>query len=321
MNQLKHKYLQSVKDALDEYFEQKSEHTQLNLSHQSSVSEVHHYHHGHSYSSPIFPILAMPPQPPQVIVVNNPSQSQSGSSESKEKKKEEKDDDNTTLKVVAVIAGVATSAIGTYVIAKDEYVNYWLSDIDEKIARLRELKDPELAEFLLAYDEWKSLFEKRTKSKTYAKATTIGSVLGGLGGAYLASTAIVLTGVVGATAGGCYLLWKHMTTRTRTEDQAFSNFKSKLLSLLDRTRGGDLPAPGGQVPLSQMRDGFRLGEGVSQQHMEHITPIVPPAQLQVAQPQVVSSTVSSNEGQSEPDSDEGQPGQSTERPEPSAPPA
>ena len=107
-----------------------------------------------------------------------------------------------------------------------------------------------------------------------------------------------------------------MTTKTRTEDQAFINFKSKLLSLLDRTRVDALFEPAGPVPLRDMRGGFRLGEGVNQQHRISFGPIVPPSPLQVAQ-----TPVSSNEGQSEPESDEGQPGKPTERPEPSAPPA
>ena len=254
MDKLKQKYLQSVKDALDEYFEHKSTYQQ-NEGHMgnnrnydnndnNNIREVHHYHHDRY---PIMPLM----QPPVIINNNPPSYSNRRTSS---KDKDEKESDNSTVKVVTVLAGAATAAIGTYVIAKDEYVNFCLSDLDERMDRLRQLKDPDFFELIAAYDEWKTLFEKRTKPQTYAKATTIGSVLGGLGGAYIASSVCMLTGAVGATAGGCYLLWRYLTEKKRSEDQVFAEFKSKLAALLAR------------VPSAfNSQRAFRLGDHIPQE--------------------------------------------------------
>ena len=265
MDKLKQKYLQSVKDALDEYFEHKSTYQQnegnmgnnrnYDNNDNNNIREVHHYHHNRY---PILDHSVSPPfmQPP-VIINNNPPSYSNRRTSSSSKDEDEKESDNSTVKVVSVLAGAATAAIGTYVIAKDEYVNFCLSNLDERMDRLRQLKDPEFFELIAAYDEWKTLFEKRTKPQTYAKATTIGSILGGLGGAYVASSVCILTGAAGATVGGCYLLWKYLTTKKRSEDQAFADFKSKLAASLTRV-------PSSNSAFNSQR-AFRLGDHIPQE--------------------------------------------------------
>ena len=200
----------------------------------------HHYHHDVSRMLNPIPLIVFPPAASQVTII----QSGDASEQKKRKQNEEKDDvsrgSTTALKVAAVVMGVGASFLGTYVMATDEYVNYYLSNLEQTMTPLREIlrseggSDTKLRNFIDTYQEWKDKFEKRTKPKVIAKVTSAVSIVTGAGGIFVASTMVALTGVVGATASGCYLLWKHLTVKKRSEDEAFEQFQLMLKELLNR---------------------------------------------------------------------------------------
>jgi hypothetical protein len=159
-----------------------------------------------------------------VTIHNYVGESKETYKETKEAKeaKEVKETKSVGTAVAVGALTVGTSLIGTYVISQDEYTEFALSKLDTKISVLRNKK--EYIGLIVSYDQWKSLFLQRTKVTTYAKATTIGSVLGGLGGVLLTSTALVLSGFVGIAAGSSVLFWKYLTTHPMdqvSEEEAF----------------------------------------------------------------------------------------------------
>jgi small nuclear ribonucleoprotein (snRNP)-like protein len=159
-----------------------------------------------------------------VTIHNYVGESKETYKEAKEAKEAKKVKETKSVGTAVAVGAltVGTSLIGTYVISQDEYTEFALSKLDTKISVLRNKK--EYIGLIVSYDQWKSLFLQRTKVTTYAKATTIGSVLGGLGGVLLTSTALVFGGFVGIAAGSSVLFWKYLTTQPMdqvSEEEAF----------------------------------------------------------------------------------------------------
>lgn len=240
--------LSDIKKTIDKYF--RAELPSASIPSTSTNNRTHHTHHHYHHPEPriygYFPqsLYVLPSQRSSpTVIINNPP-----SDEKKAKEKDEKSDEqSSTLKVLAVVAGMATSFAATYVLSKDEYIQYWQSELDDDMNRLRlcPRQEPEIIQLLVAYNKWKQMFTARTRPQTVAKAGAAVSLLTGAGGLFLASTALCLTGVGGFTVGGCFLLWKTMQGKKDREQEAFENF----LKILDQLLG--------QEGLGETRDETR----------------------------------------------------------------
>lgn len=171
---------------------------------------------------------------PQTVVNNNtytyPTKTYS-------KIKNEDDNDITSSNIfTAAIAGIVLSFSSVYVIAKDEYITYWLSDIDNDLNTLSNLSRMSKYQDSIwlvkhAFDDWKSAMTKRTKPKIYAKFGCLGSC-GLLIGSYLFSNSMGIgAGLLGLTGSGCYLLWKNLTHKHYSEKDYFNKFIEEINKL------------------------------------------------------------------------------------------
>src|SRR5579872_4179838 len=130
-NSLRASRLKEIKDILQDYFAVNAK--------SSTHHHQHHHHHYHEHTplNPL-PFIVFPAAPPAQVTIIQTETSQK--KEEKENKKPKSQD--TSLKVAAVVLGVGASFVGTYVVAKDEYINYYLSGLEEKMASLHP-EDPE----------------------------------------------------------------------------------------------------------------------------------------------------------------------------------
>lgn len=212
--------LQKIDFILEDYFQNQKKPQKE----KEKTRETHHYHHHYHDNSYFW--LFYPQSRPSIIVVDS-----NGQQGSKEKK------DDSVYKVLATVSGVALSLLGTYVIAKDEYINYLMSNLDQEMSELKQIcgkmsSRGEILDILETYRIWKSLYEVRTRPKLCAKATTIGSSFIGLGGLYMMSSSLMLGGVFGLTGSACFLLWKHLNNKPRSEENFFDDLKSRIKSAL-----------------------------------------------------------------------------------------
>jgi hypothetical protein len=180
------------------------------------------------------PVYVMSPP----TIIDNRSQTIIVNSDKKKDEKEKKD--GTLQKVASVAGGVGLVFLGTYIVGKDEYINYWLTDIEKEIEELNKLiidgsyLKPSYLTFKEHYNNWKVLFTARTKPKLIGKMSCIGSGMIMFGGLYFGSRLTVVGGIAGTTVGGCYLLWKWLTNRNITERDKYSRVVTTLGTLIDQ---------------------------------------------------------------------------------------
>jgi len=202
----------------------------------------HHHHHTHDYYPPsIISIGSMVPRYSQPIIINNiPGPSYHGSSSSnpkhndeETKEKDKKKDENKVITRsdivfgMGVVGGVMVAT--TYFLSQDEYIQFYLSKIDEKMESLKKYtvdgkegyannqNDREIRNIIENYDSWKALHEKRTMGKCNAKIVGTGSVVSAITGFFFYSNVALFTGLAGGITCGCYLLWKYLTDNMRKE--------------------------------------------------------------------------------------------------------
>ena len=181
--------------------------------------------------------------PPQHTTVENHYHYSAGkegkeTEDAKDEKKVERDEEGgltamTALAVVGVVAGVGV--VGTYVLTRDENMNFWSSQLDTQMSWFEKQQNVLVKGLVKSYRDWKILFEARTKPKKIAKQVTMGSLLAGVGVSCLSATAlpIVAFGFV-AVASGCYLIYQIQTNKKRpSEDEEWQAFCQHLDNLLE----------------------------------------------------------------------------------------
>lgn len=147
------------------------------------------------------------------------------------KEDEIKDNKNDYSKVIGISLGVALSFVSTYVLAKDDYISYWLSDIDNDINNLVYLsKDTPYFEtssqIKEAFSDWINMMVKRTKPIFLGKTGCISGSGLIIGGIFLSNPVGIGAGIVGLTGSGCYMLWKKLTHKDLNEKDYFNNLMS-----------------------------------------------------------------------------------------------
>lgn len=154
--------------------------------------------------------------------------------EEEKKKKKKNDETDKTVQLLAGAGLVILSFTGTYIVAKDEYMRYYLSEIDKLFASLKETskfyndKNNCINFILKCYQEWIEMYTARTKRTLVGKIGCVGSGAASLGGLAIASTGLIWGGVIGATVCGCYLLWRHLTTKELTEKNMYMSLQSRI---------------------------------------------------------------------------------------------
>ena len=195
----------------------------------NSRNEIHHYHH----NSPSYMPFFMPSSGSNVV--NNyyngrPSSSSSSSSSSKkEEKKEKKEADAKDIVIASVaLAGVALSA--TYFATQDEYIKYLMSNLDSLITEFDNYDDQIARNIVRLYKKWNKKYTTRTFKKLVTKSGGIissGSII--YGGIVIGATStLLLGGIAGLAASGCYYIWQHFTEDKEEEYDDLKNLKNAL---------------------------------------------------------------------------------------------
>jgi len=158
----------------------------------------------------------------------------------------------------AALIGVVSAFVGTRILAKDEYLTFWRSDLRLNVKELKAVCEsgyqqpsPELINLLQAYQDWSQLLEKRTKPRTYAKMSTVGLILGSCGAFAFRFRPLATIALIGATASGCYWYYDHLTSRKRlTEREALKELRKSVQELkqtLENEPGASLFQPKEQI--------------------------------------------------------------------------
>ena len=71
------------------------------------------------------------------------------------------------------------------------------------------------------YHTWKTTYLHRVKKNFIGKGGAIGATAFGIGAFMIGSGIGLAIGAVGATASGCYLLWRRLTERKISEKQLY----------------------------------------------------------------------------------------------------
>ncbi len=147
-------------------------------------------------------------------------------------KKEIMRTDDKTRKILAGIGEAAIALAATYVTAKDEYIKYYLSDIESIFKNLDIIPETyhlrkEFLELKIGFENWRQVFLNKTKKNFLGKVSCFASAATGVGGIFFASGLVVSTGFVGLTASGCYLLWRYMKSEYSDKD-LYEDLKNKL---------------------------------------------------------------------------------------------
>jgi hypothetical protein len=163
----------------------------------------------------ISPIIVTPPT--QTVIINNGQVDE----EKKDKKRE------TNNKLLSVIGVAAASFIGTYLFAKDNYVRYLRSTINDDIQSM--WKDgaaddqvwQKIRNITEKYNNWRQVYLSNAMPRFYSKLVLILSSLVFFGGMYTNKEKFILGGVAGMTLGGCALLWTWLTRRSTEANRFF----------------------------------------------------------------------------------------------------
>ena len=204
---------------------------------------VNHYH-DHSIRpydpTPFYlPYLFSQPRT-ETIVINNCNdgmhnrKTKKDNNESENKKSQlANTNEVSTAAVAGALVGVAAVAfVGTYIVSKDEYILFYMSKSFSQIKDLNNLvKGTEFEiEFMMLehqFNRWAEEFGARSGKKLLGKGFVITSGMVGLSGLYF-GTSLIVSGFVGATVSGCYLLWNYMTSDREDELKHFKNLLQKI---------------------------------------------------------------------------------------------
>ena len=203
------------------------ENSNRNNQNYSSYSQVHHYHHNSPSYMPYFI-----PSGSSHVVNNNYYGPTSTSTSTKEKEKKEKKKEPTSGEILlasAALAGVALSA--TYFATQDEYIKYWMSNLDDHISELENYDDPTARNIAKLYRKWSKQYTSRTLKKLVTKGTGVvssGAIIYG-GMIVGASSGLFLGGIAGLTLSGCYYIWQQYT---QDQDDETENLKA-LIDAID----------------------------------------------------------------------------------------
>lgn len=121
----------------------------------------------------------------------------------------------------------------------DEYITYWLSDMDSNFESLLELSKGsnyynDIIIVQSIFNSWKNKMVTRTKPIFLSKA---GCLSGGgiILGAYLLSNPVGMgVGLLGLTGCGCYMLWNKFSRIQLNEKECFNELIASINSLSTR---------------------------------------------------------------------------------------
>lgn len=165
--------------------------------------------------------------------VTNNVQNISTKEKSKEEEKPKEEKEDNTLRTAMAVGGIVVTAVAsTYYAAKDEYIKFNISGIDNLIKDIYGyLNTAEKDELETNYRTWFEAFSERTKPVTYSKGGIVGFTTIGLTGLWASSSAGLIGGIFGVTASSCYWLWKKMTHRPDNERIRYERLMSNLLKI------------------------------------------------------------------------------------------
>ena len=173
----------------------------------------------------------------ETIVINNCTSTHKNKSKNdKDEYKNTKNNDSSKAAASAALIGMAAVAFaGTYIVSKDEYILFYMSKLFSQIKDLNNLvnRTEFEIEFMMLehqFNCWAEEFRTRTGKKFLGKGAVITSSMVGLSGFYL-GTSFMVSGFVGATISGCYLLWNYMTADKDDEQRHFKNLLNKIADL------------------------------------------------------------------------------------------
>lgn len=175
------------------------------------------------------------PSQHQTVIINNNHDSPSNTNNNINKNKKEKEEDHTLQKVVLIGVGIAWSFFATYILAKDEYIGFWLTEANKNINLLMKQSGEtryfnSVCQVKHAFEDWSEKMTERSRPILGGKICCFGSGFG-LGGAlFFQDPVAIAIGIAGMTASGCYLLWKNMTQNTFSEQDLYN----KLLQIIEK---------------------------------------------------------------------------------------
>jgi hypothetical protein len=225
--------LKEIEETLKEYFdnsystdakEVKNEEPAL---YEYNPQPIHYHTHNNAYLSPFY--CGSTP----TTIINNYNNKKSKKEENTDNKKYEVTKGEIVL-AGAVIAGVSATTV--YLMSKDEYVNFYLSKIDEKMEYLSLFKDYDTRNIVLNYQKWKELHRKRTLKICCSKIAGGGSIISSIVGLMFVSNIVLCGGIIGGTASGCYFLWKYLTKNVRKEQQYYDDMMNEIKKMIEEIK-------------------------------------------------------------------------------------
>ena len=247
--------LEEIQNTLNDYFKnsyqfnnQNNDTMNVNQPQSNSSQSSGYVHHHHVYNHQPAPVFINNPAPifvnPAPIIINNSHSSCGKSAKTESRKKSEEKEDKKELSRGEIIVGMTViagmSAASVYVFSQDEYIKFYLSQIDDKISALKKYSNSklydvsvEIDQIITHYDAWKKLHTERTLNKCYAKVIGTGSLLTGVT-AFIVYSNVALAGLFGGILSGCYLLWKYLTDNMRREYKHYDLMDKAIKSVIKR---------------------------------------------------------------------------------------
>ena len=236
---------------------------------------ITHYHY-HEAPTPLIPLVSFLPvmQPPSQTIIINQGQNSlrtddlpkstyfvaSDTNKQIQKKEDTEQKSDTAQKIVAGGGAVGLAGLATWVFANDEYVNYGLSHIENEFEYMSSImpKDyilsPQLNEFKDSFNKWKSVYVQKTKPIFNGKVTCVTAGFVGLGGLFVGSALLMSGGVVGVTAGGCYLMWNYLTSKHLNENSEFYLMMTTLNNMISLLNSKKLYDSASAPPFMEPQD-------------------------------------------------------------------
>lgn len=227
-----------------------SEHTKKSSHKEKHIHKHKHIHNPSSSSDPLATALLYNAisRPTHVSVSSFASpQPQQYQPQNKDKSKSKSDSMSTSGAVLAAGSFMTLSAASTYIVAKDEYVIYCLSNVHQCITELMmmdltSITDQTLRNEIIMlnqmYISWYDKFSPRTKGTLIGKTGILGSGFAGIACACLAGGPVAWAGVtLGATASSCYVFWKWLTDDKQIEQGDFNTMLNKVDTILLNLKG------------------------------------------------------------------------------------
>ena len=183
----------------------------------------------------------VPSQPTQTVNIVNNIDSDDRKKKRKENKKQKENEqkkrieetEDMIVQTLSTIGFIVTSFVGTYIVAKDKYINYKLSGVEDKMKKLKELTvsspyQVQIRETEECFQNWRNTLLKQARPNFICKIggiTSIGLICGSF---YFKKKIGILTGLFGGTMAGCYMFWKLLVTKKLRDDDSYSLLVNQL---------------------------------------------------------------------------------------------